>query len=269
MSPYDWLTQKSKDNTLLLYWKCVIDLQIKVLLYVRSIREGNFKLHVEVLHKLLSLYFIYDFYIIGTKFPYPHNFLSKGNVSFQKSHREFSKMGLDQIHEQNNELFKRCRRASDLLNKMDDSALIRWETSSPVITRLILEFKDCLDRNEIFAESSTKHHEDSQHFHGRFSSDVNRLIKCITVNPFMQDHLTKLNNKKVIALEFVRTVIGDLKAMGEKQLATFVSDPLVVSKVPISQKIFLNKIEIWNHTDTEQLKCEVEFSPPKSALKKI
>ena len=42
-----WLTQKSKYNTSFLYWKCVIDLQIKVLLYVRSIREGNFKLHVE------------------------------------------------------------------------------------------------------------------------------------------------------------------------------------------------------------------------------
>ena len=40
--PYDWLTQKSKDNTSFMYWKCVIDLQIKVLLYVRSIREGNF-----------------------------------------------------------------------------------------------------------------------------------------------------------------------------------------------------------------------------------
>ena len=47
----------------------------------------------------------------------------------------------------------------------------------------------------------------------------------------------------------MRTAINDLKAMGEKQLETFVSDRLFVSKVPISQKITLNKIEIWNHTD--------------------
>ena len=67
----------------------------------------------------------------------------------------------------------------------------------------------------------------------------------------------------------MRTVIADLEAMGEKQLETFVSDRLVVSKVPISQKITLNKIEIWNHTDTGQLKCKVEFSPSKSALKKM
>ena len=62
-------------------------------------------------------------------------------------------------------------------------------------------------------------------------------------------------------------MIDYLKAMGEKQLETFASDRLV--KVSILQKITLNKIEIWNHTDTGQLKCNVEFSPFKFAVKKI
>ena len=69
-----------------------------------------------------------------------------------------------------------CGGASDLLNKVDDSALIHWETCSPEIACVILE-------------------------------------------------------------------------------------------VPISQKIILNKTEIWNHTDAGQLKCKAEFS--KSALKKM
>ena len=55
LPPYDWITQKSKDNTSFLNWNGVIDLQVKVLLYVRSfILEGNFKLLAEVLYKLLS-----------------------------------------------------------------------------------------------------------------------------------------------------------------------------------------------------------------------
>ena len=66
------------------------------------------------------------------------------------------------------------------------------------------------------------------------------------MNPFKQDHLTKLNNKKIIVSESMRTVIDNLEAAGEKQLETFVSDRLLVSKVPISQKINLNKVEIWN-----------------------
>ena len=85
----------------------------------------------------------------------------------------------------------------------------------------------------------------------------------------MQDYLTKRNNKKIIVPESVRTVIDDLETVGEKQLETFVSDRLVVSKLPISQKNCLNKPEIWNHNNTGQLKCKVEFSPSKSALKKM
>ena len=89
------------------------------------------------------------------------------------------------------------------------------------------------------------------------------------MNPFTQDHLTKLNNKKIVVPESVETVIDDLKAMGENQLETFIYDRLVVIKVPIPQKITLSKIEIWNHTDAGQLKCKVEFSSSKSALKKM
>ena len=112
LSPYDWLTQKSEDNTSFLYWKCVIDLQIKLLFYVHSIFEGNSKLYVEVMYKLLSWYFIYDhynyarwltihwfdLYTIQTKYPDVYDFLSKGNFSFQKPERQFLRMGLDQIH---------------------------------------------------------------------------------------------------------------------------------------------------------------------------
>ena len=82
-------------------------------------------------------------------------------------------------------------------------------------------------------------------------------FKTTLFTPFMQDHLTKLSNKKIIVPESVRTVNFYLKVMGEKQWETFIYDQLVVSKVPVSQKITLNKIEIWNHDDAGQLKCKV------------
>ena len=73
-------------------------------------------------------------------------------------------MGLDQIHEQNNKIIKGSGGASDLLNKEDDSALLRWEVCSPELARIILEFESSLDRNDIPSESKTKHHE-IQNFH--------------------------------------------------------------------------------------------------------
>ena len=89
------------------------------------------------------------------------------------------------------------------------------------------------------------------------------------MKPFMQDHLTKLKNKKVIVPVSVRTAIDDLEAMREKQLETSVSDRVVVSKVPIPQKIASKLIEIWNLTSIGQLKCKVESSPSISAFKKM
>ena len=60
----------------------------------------------------------------------------------------------------------------------------------------------------------------------------------------MEDTSLNLTTKK--------SMIDDLESIGEKQLETFASDEQVVSKVPISQKIILYKIEIWNHTDAGQ-----------------
>ena len=143
-------------------------------------------------------------------------------------------MGLDQIHEQN-KIIKGAWGACDLLNKGDNSALLQWEVCSPELARVILEFEDCLDRNDIPAESSNKHHKDNESFNQRFSSDVSRLVKCITVNPFTQDHLTKLNNPKVIVPETVRGVIENLEKCGKEQLTAFISDRLVLRNLPISQ----------------------------------
>ena len=60
MSPYNWLEQKSNASSSCLYWKLVIDLELLILMYIRSIREGDFKLHIEVLYLLLSWFFIFD-----------------------------------------------------------------------------------------------------------------------------------------------------------------------------------------------------------------
>ena len=70
---------------------------------------------------------------------------------------------MDQIHEQNNKIIKGAGGASDLLNKEDDSALLRWEVCSPELARVILEFEDCLDRNDIPAASSNKHRDYLSH----------------------------------------------------------------------------------------------------------
>ena len=175
-------------------------------------------------------------------------------------------MGLDQIHEQNNKIIKGSGGASDLLNKEDDSALLRWEVCSPELARIILEFESSLDRNDIPSESKTKHHENNEAFNKRFSSDVSRLVKYVPVNQFSQDYLAKLNNLKAIIPGSVKNVLENLEKCGKEQLITFIFDRLVYKKVPISFPITSNGIEIWSQSDKEE---KIEYVPSKSVLKKM
>ena len=218
LSTYDWLSKKSKESTSFLYWKLVIDFEMLILIYIRSLREGNFKPHLEVLYLLLSWFFLFnhincarwltvhwfDMYHLESNFPDLFEQFSNGHFTFQKSNREFSRMGLDQIHEQNNKVIKGG--ASALLNREVDSAILRWEVCSPELARVILEFEDSLDKNANFAESYQSHHKDNSSFNPRFSSYVNRLVKSIVVNPFKKDCLTKLNNPKSLVPKNVQGV---------------------------------------------------------------
>ena len=65
----------------------------------------------------------------------------RGNFSFLKTKTSFSRMALDQLHEQNNKVVKGVSGATSLINRQDDSALIRWELCGPELSRLLDEFE--------------------------------------------------------------------------------------------------------------------------------
>ena len=57
LSAYDWLCQMCVEREVHVYFKMAIDLKMHILIYVRSIREGNFKLPLKTLRKLLKWLF--------------------------------------------------------------------------------------------------------------------------------------------------------------------------------------------------------------------
>ena len=65
-------------------------------------------------------------------------------------------MALDQIHEQNNKIIKAVGGATSLLKTQDESALIRWDTCGPEVTRIILECEYSLYNQDV-SSSAAKH----------------------------------------------------------------------------------------------------------------
>ena len=105
----DWLDVISARSTMALYWKHIMELEVHILIYIRSIREGNFQLHIEALRALMKWYFALDhihysrwltvhlFDLVNLVWQHPdvyENFC-KGYFAFNKSCSEFSSMALD------------------------------------------------------------------------------------------------------------------------------------------------------------------------------
>ena len=139
LDPWKWLEKKLLSGSISHYWSLIINLQIEILVFVSSIREGNFHLYVQSLRNLLECFFaldhtnyarwltirVFDPISLPITHPDVYQQMLKGFFSFAKTKRPFSRMALDQVHERNNKIIKGVGGATSLFNTQDESALIR------------------------------------------------------------------------------------------------------------------------------------------------
>ena len=182
---------------------------------------------------------VFDLMSLPITHPDVYQQMLKGFFSFAKTKRPFSRMALDQIHEQNNKIIKGVGGATSLLNTQDESALIRWETCGPEVARIVFEFEDSL-YNQDASSSAAKHYEDNENFRQKFNRDVESVFQVIPCNPFEMASLSTINN----LAPFPRLVSDQLKQLlstWERQVNVFIQDSLLMQKTAITEKISKNK----------------------------
>ena len=206
---FEWLQEMSITSQMCSYWKMILFFQLQILVYVRSICSGNFILYVQTLYAFLKWFFAMDKYnyarwatvywfdlkVLMFTSPDVFNELMKGHFSFAITDKPFSRMGLDQLHEQNNKVIKGISGATNLLNRNDESALNRWALSAPDLSQMIGEFEDIFIGNP---GKSEKHHECSPTFQQDFHKDVLKVKQNFMKNPFELKELTAVNNTIVV-----------------------------------------------------------------------
>ena len=171
--------------------------------------------------------------------PTEYKEFAAGKFSFQKTNREFSRMALDQLYEQNNKYVKGVSGATSLINRQNDSGLIRWELCGPEICRILKDFEhigNAADENL----ANRKHHENSPTFRNDFAKDTKTVLDSFPHNPFMLNKLTVINNVDVLFEDNIYHDITQLESVGRKQLLSFIEDRLIKSKTSIDTKITLN-----------------------------
>ena len=201
-----------------------------MLIFIRSFREGNFQLYFESLWSLLKWYFAIDKYNyarwatihwsdlakLQDVCPSIYSEMTNGYFSFQKTNRKFSRMALDQIHEQNTTDIKGVSGATNLLNRVDNSELSRWELCGPDLVRLVTEFENNWDKNGI--EEMPPHHEEKPQFQKTIFDDVQKNY----IRNAVQSIWTAVNNTNVHFDDHVYQSISKIELTGKEQCLAFI-----------------------------------------------
>jgi hypothetical protein len=257
-----WCQQKAETCPQFHYWATVLELELTILVYVRSLRQASFAMYVDVLRELAVWFHalghtnyarwipvhLRDMVELPTTHPEIANEFRAGNFTVQKTTRPFSSIAVDQAHEQNNAAIKGDGGAVGLTD--NPSALRRWMVAGPEVARLIEEFQDS---NQDLSQD-TKHHDQSSSVQTAFHKDVQSMIKVMEDfgNPFEEDSqdLLVLDTKEIAPSRAVDDLRRAYK-VGRVQFDNFVRERLVERTKPIQDPIKRNKLKIFGQPATK------------------
>ena len=252
-----WVEQQCSTSPMFLYWKDTLDLELLVLSFVRSVREGDFQLYVASMKKLIPWCFaldhthyarwltvhIKDMETLPTRLPQVYTEFDAGKFVVRKTTSKFSALGTDHAHEQNNALVKEEGGATGLFD--NEPALLRWMVSGPEVARVVHEY----EVNEVHGKKSpsTKHHEQSRSAQAAFAGDVKKLVTKLEEmgNPFLgHKELFDLHNKDVASPEVVKSVLT-VKELGTEQYKKFVEERIHTREKSIHDKLPRNQLVLF------------------------
>ena len=125
------------------FWLTTLELELLLLTFVRSLREGNFHLYIEALHKMAPWFFsldrvnysrwlpvhIRDMQPLSRTHPDILRSFVEGKFVIHSSEKNFSSISIDQAHGQNN---KHVKGQGGIIGlTANESALNRWIVSGP------------------------------------------------------------------------------------------------------------------------------------------
>ena len=128
-----------------------MNLELLVLLFVRSLRESEFELYKQTISKIIPYFFGLDRVNYARWLPIHLRDIASlqkfhlkiaeefanGNFTVRKTGKAFSNMAIDQAHEQNNAVVNGDGGAIGLTE--DPSPLRRWMVAGPELSRLVNE----------------------------------------------------------------------------------------------------------------------------------
>ena len=178
----DWCHRRAKDIPHFQYWATVLELEMLVLVYVRSLRQASFAMYLAALTELVLWFHaldhtpyarsipvhLRDMIALPMKHPGVSREFRAGNFTVRKTKNVFSSIPIDQAHEQNHALIKGDGVAVGVTD--NPSALLRWMIAGPEVARAIEEFRD--GHQHSVMREDTRHRDQTPSVQTSFTKDV-------------------------------------------------------------------------------------------------
>ena len=250
---FDMWNRRSQTIVQFKFWSTIMELELLMTRFVRSLREGDFTLYVQACDELCGWFHaldhtnyarwlpvhIRDMVELAEKHPEVHAEFMKGNFVVQKSARKFSLMAKDQAHEQSNKSLQAHGGAVGLYENPE--ALTLFMLAGPDCARIVEEFEAVHDPSL----SSTAHHEEGHSLQVKFRKDVLSFVEVVEQlgNPFLatSQELVALDTQNVME-QPVATSLSQIREAGQALHAAYVKERLENASVPISDTITRNNM---------------------------
>ncbi|XP_014671080.1 PREDICTED: uncharacterized protein LOC106811872 [Priapulus caudatus] len=269
---YDaWCRDMETAHPQFFYWSKVIKLEVLFLQFMRAQREGDFRMYVDTLARIVPWMFALDHYhyarwlsvhvrdLLQLEHECPEiwNEFMKGHFVTQKTTHRFSMMAHDHVHEQLNAVVKGDGGVIGITE--NESALRRWMIAGPEVARVIHE----LDlKNSSKAKHRDCHHEQTPSTQRRFATDVHSVVGVFEDmgNPFTETSadLIAMDTKVVMADEVIQS-IRHAEEIGKAQYKAFVDERIMTTQKPFHDTITKNSFPM--------LKSGLRKTPSKSKSK--
>ncbi|VDI61335.1 Hypothetical predicted protein [Mytilus galloprovincialis] len=220
----EWIERREIESPLFHYWSLTMKFEMTILMFIRSLREGNFQLYKDSIALLIPWFFaldhpnyarwlpihLRDMMVLHDVAPTVAKEFDDGRFVVRKSHKRFSAIAIDQAHEQNNKLVKGDGGAIGLTENM--TQLQRWMVSGPEIARVINEFESAQERikKDQSKGPDLRHHEQVKSRQDTFSRQVKAFCSVLEEmgNPFMEqsDDLLILDTRDIVDPRVAETV---------------------------------------------------------------
>ena len=261
----DWCKQAELESPQFHYWSLTLHFQLTILIFVWSLREGNFQLYKDACKSLAPWFFasdrshyarwlpvhIRDMECLETEIPAIAAEFKNGNFVVNKTNRAFSSLPIDQVHEQNNKIVKGDGGAIGLTES--STQLLHWMVSGPEMSRIINDFElsQELVRNIAIQgeQEDLCHHEQMIGVQNTFRNQVNAVCSTIEEmgNPFADQtgDLFLLDTGDIADPKVVETV-RTVEQLGKDQYQQFVSKRLRERTTPLFDTIQKNKLPLFS-----------------------